>query len=97
MLLTHLIKFMQSIEIFLQSFKKIIIIYFSLLLNNVVVAAKKPNAKRNWFYFYAPDSPPLNSRAKVKKSFALLFYARFDSKNILNSVGFTKPASKFCA
>ena len=55
----------------------------SFLLNKVFVAASKPIAKRNKIVFilYARDSPPLNSRAKIKTSFSFLFFFRCDSVN----------------
>ena len=85
--------------------QKIKNINFSFLLYNVFVGANKPNTKKKDFILYAPGSPPLNSRVK-KSSLEFLFYTlgliasiKNINKNekIVNSVGFTKLAIKFCA
>ena len=55
--------------------------FLSFLSNNVFVAANKPNAKRTILIYF------VRSRILSHKQ----------SRKILYSVGFTKPALKFCA
>ena len=80
---------------------------FSFVLIKVFVAATKPNSKRNkaGFISYSPDYPPLNNRVKIEQ--VLNFFSKFglmpliknfklNKREILYSVGFTKPALNIC-
>ena len=81
--------------------------FFLFLLNKVFVAARKQNTKRNkiGFILYACDTPPLNSNVKKKSCISFLRYVLLRqsktinkvNEKILYSIGFTKPALKFCA
>ena len=75
---------------------------FSFALNKVFVAARKHNTKRNktGFIMCVCESPPLNSLVKKNRRYVLLRQFKNIKQNIRKkncSVGFMKPALKYCA